>query len=235
MVTWVILVFVSWFASTISGMAGFGGSLIILPVIAYLIGVKKAIPILTIAWLMGNFSRAAFSYKEIQWKPVALFCVGALPGAIIGSLLFVELPAKIILHVIGIFLIIIVVLRRFKALPTLSPRWLIFWGILVGFLSAVIGSAGPIGAAAFLSLNLAPVAYIASEAVTAVFMHFVKTVVYEHSSLLTFADFGKGLVLGLAMVAGSWTSKKLIKKISLSQFGTMVDILMVLAAISLLF
>ena len=78
---WLILLFVSWLASTISGIAGFGGSLIILPVFSYFIGAKAAIPILTIAWMMGNFSRAAFGFKEIQWKPVTYFCLGAVPAA----------------------------------------------------------------------------------------------------------------------------------------------------------
>ena len=79
MIKWLVLLFVSWLAATISGVAGFGGSLIILPVFSHIIDVKKAIPILTVAWLMGNASRAMFGYKEIQWRPVIYFCVGAVP------------------------------------------------------------------------------------------------------------------------------------------------------------
>ena len=52
-------------------------------------------------------------------------------------------------------------------------------GELVGLLSGLVGSAGPLGAAIFLSLNLNPIAYIASEAVTATAMHVVKTMVYQ--------------------------------------------------------
>ena len=59
---------------------------------------------------------------------------------------------------------------------------------MVGFLSAIAGSAGPIGAVAFLSLNLSPAAYVASEAVTAVVMHVTKTVVYGKYALLSADD-----------------------------------------------
>lgn len=45
----VLLFFIGWLAATISGAAGFGGALVLLPVLSYVIGVKEAIPVLTIA------------------------------------------------------------------------------------------------------------------------------------------------------------------------------------------
>jgi len=45
----------------------------------------------------------------------------------------------------------------------------------------MVGSAGPLGAAAFLSLNLSPTSYVASEAVTAVVMHLTKVMIYQSS------------------------------------------------------
>lgn len=233
MIKFIILLIIAWFAATISGVAGFGGSLIILPVFSFLVGAKKAIPILTIAWMMGNLSRASFGYKEIQWRPVIYFCIGALPSAISGSMLFVELPAKLVMKGIGVFLVFIVFFRNLNVRYTLPEKWFIPWGALVGFLSSVLGSAGPIGAIAFLSLNLAPTAYVASEAVTAVVMHLTKTIVYGRYALITGEDLRMGIFLGLAMVAGSWTARKFIKQVSGKTFNLFVDILLGLAAISL--
>jgi uncharacterized membrane protein YfcA len=232
---WLILLFTSWLASTISGIAGFGGSLIILPVFAHFIGAKTAIPILTVAWMMGNLSRACLGYKEIKWRPVIYFCAGALPAAILGSMVFVELPTGIIMKAIAGFLAVIVIMRHAKAKYTISEKLFIPWGALVGFLSAILGSAGPIGAVAFLSLNLSPAAYVASEAVTAVVMHLTKTVVYGRYVLLTPQNFLTGVILGLAMVAGSWTARHFIKKISGNVFGWFVDVLLIVAACSLCF
>jgi len=232
---WLMLLFISWLAATISGIAGFGGSLIILPVFSFLIGAKKAIPILTIAWMMGNLSRASFGYKEIRWKPVIYFCIGALPAAVLGARVFVELPSGLIMKAIGIFLLVVVALRHLKIKYRIAEKWFILCGALVGFLSAVLGSAGPIGAVAFLSLNLAPTAYVASEAVTAVVMHLTKTAVYGRYALLTRQDVIVGVILGFAMVIGSWTARRFIKKMSGTMFGYFVDILLVAAAFSLFF
>lgn len=52
-------------------------------------------------------------------------------------------------------------------------------GMVAGLISGLVGSAAPIGATLFLSLNLTPVAYIASYAVTSIAMHISKTIVYE--------------------------------------------------------
>ena len=52
-------------------------------------------------------------------------------------------------------------------------------GAVTSFLSGVAGSAGPLGAAFFLGLDLPAVAYVASEAVTASAMHVTKIMVYQ--------------------------------------------------------
>jgi uncharacterized membrane protein YfcA len=232
---WLLLVVVAWIASTISGVAGFGGSLLILPVFTRVVGAKRAIPILTISWLMGNLSRAAFGYRDIRWKPVLYFAAGAVPAAAAGSILFVELPAGLVMKGIGVFLLLVVALRHTGLNRELPASWLLPAGAVVGFLSAVIGSAGPIGAAAFLGLNLPPPAYVASEAVTAVLMHVTKTVIYGHYNLITVEDAEIGFGLGLAMVAGSWTSRKFVTRLSGPWFSRLVEALLIIVAISLMF
>lgn len=234
MAEWLILLISSWIASTISGIAGFGGSLIMLPVVSHLLGAKRAIPVLTIAWLMGNLSRAWLGRDDIRWRPVLLFSLGALPAALLGARVFVELPAVLVLKGIGVFLLLMVVFRHTPLNRPIPERWLVGAGVLVGFLSAVIGSAGPLGAAAFLSLHLPPAVYVASEAVTAVVMHATKVVMYRHYELLTGEDTVMGLALGMAMVVGSWTARALLHKVPEKWVLAFVEALLVVAAVSLL-
>lgn len=104
-----------------------------------------------------------------------------------------------------------------------------------GFLSAVAGSAGPLGAAFFLGLNLPPLAYVASEAVTAVVMHLTKTIMYNKYALVGTSELLLGGFLGLAMILGSWTGKKVIQKLSREKFLLLVEILLVISGIQLIF
>ena len=106
---WVILIAVSFVASTISGIAGFGGGLILLPLLTYFISPKLAIPLLTIAQLFGNGSRVFLNTKHLQWKPVMLLLIAAIPFPIIGSSLLASIDPKGIKISIGVFPIVVVV------------------------------------------------------------------------------------------------------------------------------
>jgi len=71
---WLLMMFAGWLAATASGAAGFGGALLLLPVITlpvitYAVGAKAAVPMLTVAQLLGNLSRASVGGKGIQCAP----------------------------------------------------------------------------------------------------------------------------------------------------------------------
>lgn len=174
-----VLFFIAAFAAAaISGAAGFGGALLLLPLLVAKVGVTQAVPLLTIAQLIGNLSRAGFGFTQIHWKPVGRFLLGAIPLSILGALSFVHLPKDLVTRAVGAAILVFIVLKYFGLLKIKSGRTLLVTGGgMVGLLSGLVGSAGPLGAAIFLSLGLPPVAYIASEAMTALAMHSVKTVV----------------------------------------------------------
>lgn len=232
---WACLLAVGWLAATVSGALGFGGALLLLPVMVATVGGKAAVPILTVAQLMGNASRAGFGRREIRWRPALLFSVGAVPGAVFGSLLFVDLPPALVQRVVGVLLLCVVALRHTPAGRHPFPeRWLAPAGLVVGLVSGVAGSAGPLGAAVFLGRKLPPRAYVASEAVSAVLMHLTKCLVYGRYAVLSPSDLCGGLALGLAMVVGSWTGRKFLGGMPEKGFGVLVEILLVASALALL-
>lgn len=232
---WIVLLLAGWLAASVSGAAGFGGALLLLPLLTHFLGADAAIPVLTVAQLLGNLSRAGFGFREIRWRPALAFSAGAIPATVLGARLFVELPSSILTHLIGVFLILIIALRHTTLGKRPVPAHVLpLTGGVVGFLSAVVGSAGPLGAAVFLSLNLPAVAYVASEAVTASLIHLTKSVVYSRYELLSWSSLGQGLLLGSAMVLGSWTGRKFIERVPERWFGRLVEALLLLAAISLI-
>jgi uncharacterized membrane protein YfcA len=236
MTHWVILLFCGWLAATVSGAAGFGGALLLLPILALTVGGKAAVPILTVAQLLGNASRASFGWRDIRWRPALIFSAGAIPASIVGARLFVDLPSASVPRLIGVFLLIIVALRHTPLGKRQVPESLLTpVGAAVGFLSAIAGSAGPLGAAVFLSLHLPPPAYVSSEAVTAVLMHLTKTITYGRYAAMTVSDFVQGLALGGSLVFGSWTGRKLIERMPERGFSVFVEILLTISAGTLIF
>lgn len=227
-----LVLFVAAFATAaISGAAGFGGALLLLPLLVATVGVTQAVPLLTIAQLIGNLSRAGFGFTQIQWKPVSLFLLGAIPLSVLGALSFVQLPKDLITRAIGAAILLFVAFKycgvlKLKGATTL----LVAGGGVVGFLSGLVGSAGPLGAAIFLSLGLPPVAYIASEATTALVMHGVKAVVYQQYIALDREFWLLAALMGVAMILGTWSAKRVVERMPRETFQRLVAGLMVAIA-----
>jgi len=114
--TYGLLFIGSFVAAAVSGAAGFGGALLLLPLLSKTIGTTLAVPILTIAQLIGNLSRAFLGFKQISWKPVAVFILGAIPMSILGAFSFVKIPAEILTRGIGLFIVIFIILKYYNIL-----------------------------------------------------------------------------------------------------------------------
>lgn len=235
MVGTVLLFLAAFAASAISGAAGFGGALLLLPVLVSVIGAAQAVPLLTIIQLVGNLSRVGFGFRQISWKPVGLFLLGAIPLCILGAFSFVHLPKEFAVRLIGAAILIFVLLTQFGLIKVkAAPALLICGGGVAGFVSGLVGSAGPLGAAIFLSLGMPPVAYIASEATTALAMHGVKTIVYGRYLVFDRDFWFLAAVLSSAAILGTWLSNRIIGRLPRKRFQRFVAVLLIAVSLHLI-
>ena len=226
---------VAFTASVISGIAGFGGAAMLLPVMIWAVGERASIPVLTVAVLMGNASRAWFYRASVDRRVALWFCLGAVPMAALGSVVFVRMPAGQIRRAIGLFLIISVLYRRLRkpaALP--SPRWFAPVGAVSGFLSAIVGAVGPLAAPFFLHYGLLKEAYVGTEALGAAATHLTKSLAYGRLSVLGPHELALGVYYGLVMTAGSWVAKHLLEKLPRDRFLLLVEVMLVVVGLSML-
>ncbi|HYE34664.1 sulfite exporter TauE/SafE family protein [Methylocaldum sp.] len=232
MLSFLWLFLAAYGAAAISGAAGFGGALLLLPLLVATVGTTEAVPLLTIAQFIGNLSRAGFGFSQIQWRPAGLFLLGAIPFSILGSVSFVALPKDTVNRGIGTAILLFILLKSLGTLKwKASPTFLILGGGSVGFLSGLVGSAGPLGAAIFLTLGLPPVAYVATEAATALAMHGAKTAVYQYYIPLDGEFWRLAGFMGLAMVLGTWSAKKVIERLPRDRFQQYVAGLLAVMAV----
>jgi uncharacterized membrane protein YfcA len=71
-----------------AAVAGFGGAAVLLPVLVVAFGVRDAVPILTVAQLIGNGSRVWFNRDQLDLRVVGWFAAGGVPLAFVGGMLF---------------------------------------------------------------------------------------------------------------------------------------------------
>src|SRR5437667_11996862 len=119
---WVTLALAAIVGSTIGGVAGFGTGVIMIPAIAWVVGVKSTVPVLTVCMLLGNSARVWFSRDEIEWRVVSAFLLGAVPMTIVGATLYMHIEGRWLSRMMGAFMILAVPLRRGLAGAGVSVR-----------------------------------------------------------------------------------------------------------------
>ena len=175
-------------------------------------------------------------FFHIQWKSVGLFLLGAVPLGITGAFSSVTLPQDWVTRCIGTAILVFVLLRNRGVLDlTSKPYLMVAGGGLVGFLSGMIGSAGPMGAAIFLSLGLTPAAYIASEGMTALVMHGVKIAVYQQFIALDKDLWLLAALMAVTVMMGTWTAKRVAVYISRTTFERWISVLLIIIALYMIF
>ncbi len=220
-------------ASTLAAVTGFGGAAVLLPVLVVAFGVRDAVPILTVAQLIGNASRAWFNRREIEARVVGWFALGGVPFALIGGLLFARAPLAGLTRLLGLFLLLVVAWRRLGPRTAMRPplRGFALIGAGGSLLSALLGSVGPLMAPFFLSYGLVKGAYIGTEALATVVMHVAKLVAYRDSAVLPAASILAGLALGPLMIAGSWLGKRIVDRLPERVFVILIELTMTTAGL----
>jgi uncharacterized membrane protein YfcA len=233
---WAFLALAALVASTLAGVTGFGGAAVLLPVLILVFGVRAAIPILTVAQLIGNGSRVWFNRRELRWNVVGWFALGGVPLALLGGYLFSTAPLTALTRLLGAFLLVVVLWRHLHPRPPKPFPAPVFAGIGAGssFLSALLGSVGPIMAPFFLAFGLVKGAYIGTEALCTVVMHIVKLIAYRGSAILTGPDIVIGLALGPLMILGTWLGKRILDRLPERVFVALIEAVLVIAGIGFL-
>jgi uncharacterized membrane protein YfcA len=228
---WIVLAFAALFASTLAAVTGFGGAAVLLPVLVVVFGVREAIPILTVAQLIGNGSRVWFNRHQLNWRVVAWFALGGVPMALIGGYLFARAPLTALTRLLGAFLLLIVLWQHIRPRKPVPFPVTLFAGIGAGasFLSALLGSVGPLMAPFFLAYGLVKGAYIGTEALSTVVMHVTKLVAYRQTAVLTSSGALIGLALGPIMILGSWLGKRIVDRLPETVFVGIIEAVLVIA------
>src|SRR5256714_7875002 len=150
------ILIVGLIAGTISGIVGTGSSIMLMPVLVYQYGPKQAVPIMPVAAVMANLSRILAWWREVDWRACAAYSVTGIPAAVLGARTLLALPSHAVDLAIGVFLIAMVPVRHWLARHDLKANlWhLAIGGAIIGYLTRIVGSTGPLRPPPFLVYGL---------------------------------------------------------------------------------
>jgi uncharacterized membrane protein YfcA len=104
-------------------------------------------------------------------------------------------------------------------------------GAAASFLSALVGSVGPLMAPLFLAYGLVKGAYIGTEALATVITHVAKLLANRQTATLPASSIGIGLALGPLMIAGSFAGKRIVDQLPERVFVAIIEGTMVAAGV----
>jgi uncharacterized protein len=231
--TALLLIGVSFFTSALTAAFGIGGGVAMLGALAGTVAPNIVIAVHGVVQVGSNLGRAILQRKHAHWPAVARFLIGALAGVALGAWLFVSLPERILLGLLGLFILAMVWVPK-PQIPGLSSTGLVVGGGFASVLTMFVGATGPFVQALLLPLKLDRKGLIATHAVMMTAQHLLK--------VLAFSLIGVALVPWLPMIAamvvsgfiGTVTGTRLLERMPERLFQTILKVVLTLLAIDLL-
>ncbi|TRY32853.1 sulfite exporter TauE/SafE family protein [Aliiglaciecola sp. M165] len=213
----VSLALVSLFTSTVAGVFGLGGGMLLIAILPFMLPAPAIIPVHAVTQIASNGSRALFSLSDILWRFFPWFIVGSVVGIVlVGSMVF-TVPADIFPIAIGLYIIASQwsetfnrLLRRFESFALI--------GFLQTGLGLIVGATGPLTTTLLKKRSDDKDKIVATNALFMLISHVAKCVVFGFAGF-TFATFLHEIIaLVVGAIAGSYLGKQLRGMISPQRF-----------------
>jgi uncharacterized membrane protein YfcA len=116
----------------------------------------------------------------------------------------------------------------------LSLWHLAFGGALIGYLTGIVVSTGPLSVPLFLFYGLTKGAFLATEAASSLGLYLSKSVTFKRFGALTAEIALKGLIAGSSLMFGAFIAKRFVLRLDPDVFRLVMDGIMLAAGVSIL-
>ena len=229
----ILLGLLTFFTSTVAGVVGLGGGMILIAVLPSFLPLTALIPVHALTQMSSNFSRAIFGFKDIQTEVIPKFLFGSL----LGISLFACIIYYISLSYVPVFIAVYILLSLWSSkFNQRIKRYESYF--LAGFfqtgLSIVVGATGPLTMALLLKDYDDKNKVVATGAALMGITHILKVIVFiffgfvfiDYISILT------AMIIGA--ILGSYAGTFLRNKIDGKKFLFALKILLSALAIKLI-
>jgi len=197
---------------TLSASAGLGGSLILVPALALVLGTKAGVALAALLLAGNNLLKILAFRRTLPWRQSLAMVVIVALGAALGARLLVTAPEHMVtVAVIGAFVATLVSERLDKAtLRKVGARVLAFAS---GATSGFSGTSGPLKGVAIRSLEVDRQHFVGAASLVSFAGDLSKSAVYAEGGLLGSTELAVALaavpLMVLGTVAGRWVNQEL--------------------------
>jgi uncharacterized membrane protein YfcA len=230
---WTILLAIA-IASLLSGIlhgaTGMAGGIVMASILAHLIGIKTAVPVMTVALIFSHFSRAIMYARDTDWAIARRVLLFGSPTIVVGAFVFGKISPTTVAIVFAAFLVLSFPIKYWAGSNqiTTGPKTLAVassvWGMLAG---NVIGP-GFFLAPFLLGTGISRMSFVGTLATITLVMNILKLAVFGATSLIDWQLFGLGVGIGLITIPGNWIGRTILKNMNDKVHRLIIDIMTVM-------
>ena len=229
----ILIILGSFFSAFISAAFAIGGGFIMLAIVSGVLPITSAVPLHS--WMMLGLSLGRFWYfrREIYWRIVTPFIVGACIGVFIGGRVYFDLSEFLLSLVIGLLILAAVWMPKVGwggRIPT--P---FFWvGVIHSFLSTLF-SFGGLFQPLMLRAALSKLQIVGTLSAGLLFMNLLKLSAYSYYGFDYSPYFSVILAAILVAIPGAYLGKKMLHQLPEDKFRLVFKLIMSCFALRLLY
>jgi uncharacterized membrane protein YfcA len=228
---------VALFTSVLGGVAGYGTGALMPLVLVPIVGPEPTVPIIAIAGLLTNTSRATAYLRQIDWRRAILVLAGAAIPCVFSAYGYTLLTGKGAMIVIGTMLTLTVPLRYLAKRHELavSNR-----GLLIGAAGYGVAVGGTVGAGVILlsllmAAGLQGAAVIATDAVISVAIGFIRLAVFGVAGAVNAQVIALALLIGFVAFPGAFLAKAFVARLPLHVHTAILDAVVAIGGAVMIF
>ncbi|HEK0786064.1 TPA: sulfite exporter TauE/SafE family protein [Proteus mirabilis] len=235
--SFIAVILLAVFSGVISGVVGTGSSILLIPALTYVFGAKEAVPIMALASVMGNLSRIYLWRHSIRFKPLFYYLLPGIPAVVLGANTLWIMPEKWLNIGMGMFFILMIpvihLLRKHQI--KMKTYQVIIAGAVIGYLTGVVFSTGPLTIPIFSAYGLTLGPLLATEAAASFVIYLTKALTFSQLGAVNSFILISGVLVGCGLTVGNYLGKKLVLKLTPKLFQWLLDAMLIFAGGSLLF
>ncbi|MEX2615186.1 MAG: sulfite exporter TauE/SafE family protein [Alphaproteobacteria bacterium] len=220
----------------VGGIAGYGTGLLMPLILVPLIGAEAAVPVISLAALISNPTRAITFWKDIDRRKAVIVVLCALPATAAGAYWFTLLTGRGAQILIGCLLIVMVplryLLRRLRV--RLAGAGFIGASFGFGFLMGATPGTGVVLLSILMAAGLAGTQVIATDAAISAVLGVVRTGIYAGFGALPWNMVLLAVLIGAMATPGTLTARWISRRFTAEFHNGIFDAAIVTGGVVLL-
>ena len=219
------------------GATGMAGGIVMAAILSHLIGIKLAVPVMTVALVLSHLSRAIMYARDTDWRIAARVLLFGTPTIVIGAIIFGRISPATIAIVFAAFLTLSIPIKYWARRHNITTGPMLLsaassvWGMLAG---NVIGP-GFFLAPFLLGTGMNRLTFVGTLATITLAMNIIKSTVFGATDLMGWDVFTLGVAIGLITIPGNWIGRFILKGMGDADHRLAIDILTVLMILNFIY